>query len=285
MRNEKEMHDLILRLAKNNERIRIVTLEGSRTNINIPKDNFQDYDITFFVTDLDSFIKDEEWLEEFGNRLMMQKPEDMELFPPEEKGFSYLMLFDDGIKMDLTLLSIEDLEEYFNCDKLVKVLLDKDNKINWNVVPTDEDFYIKPPTARMYDDCCNEFWFTSTYVCKGLLREEILFAIEHMNNILRKELLRMISWKVGIERGFNFSLGKEYKFLKQYVSEDLWNNLLGTYSMNSYEEMWKSFELCLDLFRNISKEVAEKLKYEYPTYDESVSKYILIQKEISNKHL
>ena len=285
MRNEKEMYDLILRHANNDERIRIVTLEGSRTNINIPKDSFQDYDITFFVTDLDSFIKDEEWLDEFGNRLMMQKPEDMELFPPEEKGFSYLMLFDDGIKIDLTLLSIEDLEEYFNCDKLVKVLLDKDNKINWNVVPTDEDFYIKPPTARMYDDCCNEFWFSSTYVCKGLLRGEILFAIEHMNNILRKELLRMISWKVGIERGFDFSLGKEYKFLNQYVSEDLWSNLLGTCSMNSYEEMWKSFELCLDLFRNISKEVAEKLKYVYPTYDENVSKYILIQKEISNKYL
>ena len=66
-----------------------------------------------------------------------------------------------------------------------------------------------------------------------------------MNNILRKELLRMISWKVGIERGFDFSLGKEYKFLNQYISEDLWNDLLGTYSMNSYEEMWKSFELCL----------------------------------------
>ncbi len=283
MRNETEMYNLILTFANNDERIRIVTLEGSRTNINIPKDNFQDYDITFFVTDLDSFIKNEKWLEVFGNRLMMQKPEDMELFPPEEKGFSYLMLFDDGIKIDLTLLSIDNLEEYFNCDKLVKVLLDKDNKINWNMVPTDEDFYIQSPNERIYDDCCNEFWFSSTYVCKGLLRGEILFAIEHMNNILRKELLRMISWKVGIERGFDFSLGKEYKFLNQYVSEDLWNDLLGTYSMNSYEEMWKSFELCLDLFRKISKEVAEKLNYKYPTYDENVSKYILIQKEISKR--
>ena len=285
MRSEQEMYDLILAFAKNDERIRIVTLEGSRTNINIPKDNFQDYDITFFVTDMDSFIKDEKWLEVFGNRLMMQKPEDMELFPPEEKGFSYLMLFDDGIKIDLTLLPLEDLEDYFHWDKLVKVLLDKDNRVNWKIIPTDEDFYIKRPTARMYDDCCNEFWFSSTYVCKGLLRKEILFAIEHMNNILRKELLRMISWKVGIEEGFNFSLGKEYKFLNKYISEDLWNSLLATYSMSSYEKMWQSFELCLDLFRDISKEVSEKLNYNYPDYYKNVSKYILKQKEISNKHL
>ena len=103
MRNEKELYDLFLKFAENDDRIRVVTLEGSRTNINIPKDDFQDYDITFFVTDMTSFIENEKWLDVFGNRLMMQKPEDMELFPPDGRGFSYLMLFDDGIKIDLTL--------------------------------------------------------------------------------------------------------------------------------------------------------------------------------------
>ena len=35
MRNEKEMYDLFLKFAENDDRIRVVTLEGSRTNINI----------------------------------------------------------------------------------------------------------------------------------------------------------------------------------------------------------------------------------------------------------
>ena len=48
MRTEKEIYDLVLNFAFQDERIRIVTLEGSRTNVNIPKDNLQDYDITFF---------------------------------------------------------------------------------------------------------------------------------------------------------------------------------------------------------------------------------------------
>ena len=43
MRSEKEMMDLVLSLAEQDERIRIVTLEGSRANINIPKDEFQDW--------------------------------------------------------------------------------------------------------------------------------------------------------------------------------------------------------------------------------------------------
>ena len=53
MRTEQEMMNTILSIAEDDERIRIVTLEGSRTNINIPKDEFQDYDITYFVTDMD----------------------------------------------------------------------------------------------------------------------------------------------------------------------------------------------------------------------------------------
>ena len=285
MRTEKEIYDLVLNFAFQDERIRIVTLEGARTNVNIPKDNLQDYDITFFVIDMGEFLKSDDWLSVFGNRIMMQKPEDMELFPPEEKGFSYIMLFDDGVKIDLTLLPVSMLEEYLTRDKLVKIMLDKDNMIKTEIVPTDEDYYIKCPTERKFDDCCNEFWNVATYVSKGLLRGEILFAIDHMNEVLRQELLRMISWYVGTEKGFNFSLGKNYKFLDKHISKELWDNLLNTYSMSSYEEMWKSFDLCLCLFKKISKKVADSLGYNYPDYDENVTKYLETQKRISNKYL
>ncbi|HCU33054.1 MAG TPA: aminoglycoside adenylyltransferase, partial [Ruminococcaceae bacterium] len=136
MRSEKQVYDTILNFARMNERIRVVTLEGSRTNINIPPDDFQDYDITFFVTDMQSFINDDNWLNVFGERLILQKPEDMELFPAVEKGFSYLMLFTDDVKIDLTLLPLDLIDEYFTWDKLVKLLLDKDNRIKHPPVPT-----------------------------------------------------------------------------------------------------------------------------------------------------
>lgn len=54
----------------------------------------------------------------------MQKPEDMELFPPElGNWFSYLMLFEDGSKVDLTLIPLPEAGEYFEkSDGLVQVL-------------------------------------------------------------------------------------------------------------------------------------------------------------------
>ena len=62
MRTEKEIYDLVLNFAFQDERIRIVTLEGSRTNVNIPKDNLQDYDITIIVKDMVEIFKREDCL-------------------------------------------------------------------------------------------------------------------------------------------------------------------------------------------------------------------------------
>ena len=150
---DEQIYDIVLNFAKEDERIRAVTLEGSRTNKNIPPDRFQDFDITFFVTDMESFTGDDKWLDVFGERLIMQKPEDMELFPAAEKGFSYLMLFWDDVKIDLTLLPIDCIEGYFTWDKLVKLLMDKDGRISNPPVPTDADYHLRRPTRRMFDDC------------------------------------------------------------------------------------------------------------------------------------
>jgi aminoglycoside 6-adenylyltransferase len=286
MRTEQEIMDTILSVAKSDDRIRIVTLEGSRTNINIPKDEFQDYDITYFVTDMKSLLSSDDWLSQFGNIIMMQKPENMELFPPEEKGYSYLMLFDDYNKIDLTLLPLEDLDDYLNGANLMKVLIDKDCRIKRDIVPTDIDYHVRKPSAREYDDCCNEFWHVTPYVVKGLCRKEILFAIDHLNQILRFELLRMMSWKVGIETGFTVSVGKNYKFLDKYIPEDLWNRLLSTYRMDSYENVWKSLFICHQLFREVSKEVAELLGFDYPEYDKKVIGYVndMYEKHVGNDY-
>lgn len=49
MRTEQEMLNLILSIAKNDERIHAVYMNGSRTNPNADKDIFQDYDIAYVV--------------------------------------------------------------------------------------------------------------------------------------------------------------------------------------------------------------------------------------------
>lgn len=266
MRTEKEIYELALGFAQAHSRIRAVSLAGSRANPNATKDRFQDYDITFFVTEIDSFKVDDAWLDVFGDRIIMQKPEAMTLFPPDFDGwFTYLMLFTDGNRIDLSLIPITDIDKYLDMEKgMVKVLLDKDGLFPELSPPTDKAHHVHKPSINEFSDCCNQFWWITTYVSKGLARKEFLYAADHLNIYARPELLRMLSWKAGIKTDFSVSIGKNYKYLEQYVERDLWRQLLATFSMSGYEKCWDTLFLTIRLFEEAAKQVAVSLQYVYP---------------------
>lgn len=276
MRSEQQMMELVLEVARQDDRVRAVTLEGSRTNPNVPKDIFQDYDISYHVTEMDSFLSDPSWIDVFGERVIMQTPEDMAMFPPElGKRFSYLMLFTDGNRIDMTLIPLEEKEAYCQEDKLLKVLLDKDGTFPIVPSPTDADYWVKRPSAAFYADCCNEFWWVSTYVAKGLWRQEILYAQEHLNKHVRAMLMNMLEWEVGTRTDFSLSIGKCGKYLKNYLPEDRWNLLMATCAGGCYEEVWNALFAAGRLFRLTAVDVATRLGYTYPLEeDQRVTDYL-----------
>ena len=275
MRTEKEIMRQILGFAEADERVRLVGMEGSRTNPNVPKDRFRDYDISFLVTELASFQQNDAWLDRFGPRAMMQKPEAMALFPPElGNWFSYLILFEDGNKLDLTLIPLSELSAYLASDRLLKILLDKDGMAPPLPEPTDADYWIRRPSAAFFDDCCNEFWMTSTCIVKGLCRGELPYAAYHMEAIVRPQLLTMLSWKIGAETSFDYSLGKHYKFIRRYLTESEWSLLAKTYRMDTTEACRSALTAASQLFAAVSRTVAQRLGFLYPDYERKVTAYV-----------
>ncbi len=107
MRNTETIKNLIVEKAKMDDRVRAVLLNGSRANPNVSTDKFQDFDIVYIVNDLQTFISDHSWVDYFGERLIWQLPDEMDLGYGTKKkmdSFAYLMLFADGNRIDLTLL-------------------------------------------------------------------------------------------------------------------------------------------------------------------------------------
>ncbi|MDT2781506.1 aminoglycoside 6-adenylyltransferase [Vagococcus fluvialis] len=276
MRTKTEMLELFKKQTKEDNRIRLSVLEGSLTNVNIPKDKYQDYDVTFFVTERDSFLVSDSWLAIFGKVVFMQKPEDMTLFPPEfPKMYSYLMYLEDGIKIDLSLVLVKDLPWYLEeSDGLVEVLVDKDRLLS-NLAPaSDKNYWLKKPNQAEFNDCLNEFWHVSAYVAKGLARGELLFAMDHLHNNIRQELLRMMSWHIGYEQGYDRSLGKNYKFIQNYLSEENWQDFLLTFDLSTKEKMEQSFWHTLSLFQTYSRKVSLELGFDYPNDEEVMISFI-----------
>lgn len=276
MRTEKEMYELILQVAEKDERVRAVAMNGSRTNNKVPKDHFRDYDIVYIVKDLPSFLTDPHWVDVFGKRIIMQTPENMALFPPELGGrFTYLMLFEDSNRIDLMLIPIEEKEQYCSEDSLTVILLDKDHIMPKLPEPTDKNYWIPKPSATFFADCCNEFWWLSTYVAKGLWRKEILYAYDHLVHV-RDMLLLMLNWKVGIETNFSVSTGKNNKYLRNYLDSKLWDQLMKTYPTCDYKQVKIALVEAIQLFELVGNEVATKLQFPYPSNEANkVKKYLL----------
>ncbi|WP_138496320.1 aminoglycoside 6-adenylyltransferase [Paenibacillus pinistramenti] len=264
MRDEKEMLDLILGTARKDERIRAVALNGSRANPNVRRDLFQDYDVVYLVTEVEPFIQEPAWVDVFGERIILQCPELMHLTSRERSGrFPYLMLFADGNRLDLTLIPVNQTDAYLREDKLTVILLDKDNALPALPPPTDEGFRVQPPTAELFADCCNEFWWVSAYVAKGLWRREMLYAQDHLNLYVRPMLTRMLEWLAGTQTEFKAVTGKNSKYLQAYLTEADWEQLMATYASGQYEEVWRALFAMTELFRKTARQVAGHMGFAY----------------------
>lgn len=275
MRSEQEMLDLILETARQDDRIRAVIISGSRTNPDAPKDCLQDFDIVYVVTETAPFVHNIEWIRRFGELMILQLPDEMgDPLSEENDGYCYLMQFMDGNRIDLTFFPLDKIDnmawEGFN-----SVLLDKDGYVSSLIPPGEKVSIPKPPTAKAFADCTNEFWWLAPYVAKGLWREEITYARTMLDDHMRTQLMRVLSWYVGVKTDFTGDPGKSGKYLKDYLPEDWWQLLLNTYADAGINHTWEALFAMTRLFRVSTKAVAEKFQYTYPeSEDRRVSAHL-----------
>ena len=278
MRNEQEMYELILGTAREDERIRAVYMNGSRTNINAPADIFQDYDVVYVVSDTGPFMRDRSWIDRFGERLFMQYPEgdfqylskdaqslgEAPQYPADmDRCYGWLMQFADGNRLDLHVVTLDYALETILEDRLCRILLDKDSCLPDVGEATNQDYWVKLPDERTFLDTCNEFWWCLDNVAKGLWRQEIPYAQDMVNLYVRPQLTLLLSWKVGIRTGFSVSVGKCGKYLYRWLTPGEWAEYLATYGPGNVNGMWEAAEVMCRLFDRTARLVGRELGVHY----------------------
>ncbi len=187
MRTDQEILELILETAKKLQ-VDAVALSGSRTNQKVQTDEFQDYDLVYVVDDIDNLTSDLSWLDQFGKRIIEQ-----EVTLGHRR--LYLMLFEDGNRIDLTLCPKDHINEWVDSEAGFTVLVDEKGSFE-SYSPSPQRFWIHPASETDFEKSCNEFWWVSAYVVKGICRKQVIYTTDHLKTIRSRYKKRKPAMKV-----------------------------------------------------------------------------------------
>ena len=253
MRTETEMMDLILQIAESLQ-VEAVALSGSRADIHSLRDQFQDYDVVYIVENLEDLISDLSWIDQFVIRLIEQH---------NVLGHRrlYLMLFEDGNRIDLSLCPKEYIQEWVESEANFEVIKD-DNGLFEAYQPISKRYWTAPPTEEEFAASCNEFWWVSAYVVKGIRRNQLIYATDHLYGICQQELLKVLAWQVTSDRGA-VDIGKNYKYLFQYLPTEKEKEFSALLDFSSIEKITQSILATIQLFHQEAQYLAQKMGFNY----------------------
>ena len=252
-RSEAQMLRLISQTAETLQ-VEAVAMSGSRTDTKAPKDEFQDYDVVYVVDDLDNLTSDLSWLDPFGKRIIEQHN-------VLGNHRLYLMLFEDGNRIDLTLCPTEYLQEWVDSEAGFTVLEDKKGLFE-PYFPSPQRFWTSPASAIDFEKACNEFWWVSAYVVKGICRNQLIYATDHLYDICQQELLKVLAWQVASDRG-TVDIGKNYKYLFQYLPTEKEKEFSVLLDFSSKEKITQSLFATMQLFHQEAQSLAHKMGFDY----------------------
>ena len=253
MRTETEMLSLLIKIAKN-LKVKAVALSGSRTDTKAPKDEFQDYDVVYVVDDFDNLTSDLSWLDYFGKRIIEQ-----EVVLDHRR--LYLMLFEDDNRIDLTLCLKDHIQEWVDSEAGFTVLEDPEHLFepySQNL----ERYWTSPASAIDFEKACNEFWWVSAYVVKGICRKQVIYATDHLYGICQQEFLKILAWQVASDRG-KVDIGKNYKYLFQYLPAEKEKEFSNLLDFSSIEKLSQSLFATMEFFHREAQYLAKKLGFDY----------------------
>ena len=253
MRTETEILDILIKTAKN-LKVKAVAMSGSRACPKAPKDEFQDYDVVYIVDDFDNLTSDLSWLEQFGKRIIEQE------VALDHRRLN-LMLFEDGNRIDLTLCPKEHIKEWVDSEAGFTVLEDPEHLFepySQNL----ERYWASPATETNFVKSCNEFWWVSAYVVKGICRNQLIYATDHLYGICQQEVLKVLAWQVASDGGA-VDIGKNYKNLFNYLPAEKEKEFSNLLDFSSLDKITQSLFATMELFHQEAQSLAKKMGFDY----------------------
>jgi aminoglycoside 6-adenylyltransferase len=244
--------------------IRAILVVGSTARRDHPADEWSDLDLLIFTTDLDRYLTELGDIAEIGNPWVSVHN------APADDFFEYLVLFDDGQKVDFGFFPISRLESLAQSQDLPNVyqrgyyvLLDKDG-LAAKVPPSP---FSAPkgelPPAYAFTKTVNAFWYMALKTAKQIRRRE-LWLIKKNDTIMKEHLLRMIEWHARAHHGIAHDTWHDGRFMWEWTDEQTWITLFAAFAHFDAADSWRALITTMDLFRRLATETAQSCNFDYP---------------------
>jgi aminoglycoside 6-adenylyltransferase len=256
-RSSEEMMSLIVGFAKHQSEITMIGMEGSRNNENVVRDHFQDYDVTYFVQSTEDIerLSKTDWETYFGPTIVTQTLSE-NFLGTSNPVYTHMMLLTDENRIDLKILLRSDLGAYLASDRLNTIIWGGEGRVT-----SDITHRIQAPTEQELADCVTEFYWVSTYVVKGLMRGQVLYAATHLE-LIREELFKLMTWYYFIDE----NPGK-CDWRLQVKMPDIVSRF---YSLSSADAIWSTLIDMEETFESYM----ERLHLPRPQFVEHTKNYI-----------
>ena len=206
------------------------------------------------MDDLDNLTSDLAWLDQFGTRIIEQH----NILGSRRL---YLMLFEDGNRIDLTLCPKDHIQEWVESEADFTVLEDPKGLFVPHS-PSPQRFWTSPASETDFEKSCNEFWWVSAYVVKGICRKQVIYATDHLYGICQQELLKVLAWQVASNRGV-VDIGKNYKYLFNYLPTEKGKEFSSLLDFSNSDKITQSLFDTMQLFHQEAQSLSQKMDYDY----------------------
>lgn len=257
---------------KGKDSILCAILRGSRVSHNPKSDFLSDYDIELFVSDIEIFKNNDEWLGGFGPIMVRWPLKPRPTFNPN--WITRLVLFQSRMRIDFQITTPDHFDPG-SYDDGYQVLIDKLGLTDDIPQPTFTKFNVTKPTIEEYEDRVNEFWWEITYVAKYLWRNELPFAKYMLDTSIRySHLHTMLEWYIGLKNKWTVGTGKNGSKFRTFLDELEWEEYKSTYTGPEKEDNWQALFNMTKLFRRLAEFIGRELRYNYPDgTDKAVVEY------------
>lgn len=262
--------------AKQEDTVRTVILEGSRAREEQRVDRFSDYDINLYVTEVTPLFNNTDWIHQIHPVWAIEKN-------AEADGITTcLTIFEGGYGIDFKLMPAALLRTFVELQVLpdeyhrgYQVILDKDKLTEDLPKPALKPIPRKRPGQEEFVYTVTVFWFELFYLVKYLRRQD-LWQVKIRDTGIKKRLLEMLEWHAWASHDWRYDTWMEGKNMRSWVDPQKWEGLFELYARFDPEDSWRAVQKLMPYFRDLAKETANLLTFEYPDHiDQSISQFIL----------